>query len=639
MVLDKERNSQLVFTFSTLCDRNTGLLSSLSARGRQGRTMLALLLATLAPDISQAHTFTESEETSPRSQMEGDPWVVVSNRELMMGEYVSITILLRGNRTQVMAPTTSSVFVGDEGSREVYRLNGRRVDAAELREHDNNTMRQMIEASLKRKRSQERFAGEIFSEPGVSRFLVERETKGGNNRALAVYGPRLENALRRVLTQVVSRRDSERFVVAIEPYYERVEEKPISKALTDSGISPWLFSSNTNGSGVRLWWHQGIDIPDVSGSWFRSESFTEVDRADWGNEFNFADPHAQVCTKALQDATRAAIQLRPNKAIDLLDERMIDQSDIGVSDVIFWNTGVENFCRGPDGTRCQCNNTDCLHRFASTYGVSAARWDNSIYFSRKPFVEPFGNNQADPPGEVGKAYNVLTVGGLNQHTTPATVVEAFGYRDPGSGAQKPDILAPAVAYRFPDGNFVSGTSLAAPVAAAGLANLMSKIVYMRGGSHRVVAAAYGSSRSVGATTEREGGGAIDFRRALTHYRSWSWDGFNPDDLFSSDFDGNKYPDFSFEVYLERGIPFRLALGFLTPGTAPLTNSGKPCLDLDLKLYTTDGYPVAGAFSRLTHSTHEYFDAQVDISGMYTIVVEKYRDSKSCLATLAVHLDW
>lgn len=588
--------------------------------------------------MARASEHMAHQASTEPSRDSDDPWVVVSNRELKPGEYVSITVLRRGDRTQITTPSTSSVFSGT-GALKVYSLNGRRVDATELREHEENSRRQLVEASVARRRIEASFAGEIFSDPGVSRFVVERDTRSGGNRALAVYGPRLENALRRVLTAMKARIDTEQFVVAIEPDFERVEERPISKAITHVGISPWLRSSATNGSGVRVWWHQGIDMPDVSGPWFRRESFTEVDRTDWGNDFTLGNSHAQTCTKVLQDATRAAIQLKPNRARDLLDERMIDQSDIGVSDLIFWSTGLESFCRAPDGSYCQCNNSDCVHRFASTYGVSASLWDNSIYFSHKPFVEPFGNYQAQPPGEVGKAYNVLTVGGSNQHATPMTVVTNFGHRNPDSGAQKPDILAPAVDYRFPDGSSASGTSFAGPITAAGLANLMSANVYMRGGSHRINAAAYGSSRSVGSTRDREGGGAIDFRRTLTNFRSWSWDGFNPERLFTSDFDDNGFPDISFDVYLERNIPFRMALAFLTTGTAPLTDFGRPCLDLDLKLYTTDGRPVRGAHSLMTRSTHEYFDAQVDISGMYTIVVEKYRDSESCLASLAVHLDW
>jgi len=80
-------------------------------------------------------------------------------------------------------------------------------------------------------------------------------------------------------------------------------------------------------------------------------------------------------------------------------------------------------------------------------------------------------------GSPGKSHNALTVGAYD-HTT-STMAEFSSWKNPSTGARKPEIVAPGVSLNFVDLSTRSGTSYSAPLAAGMAASNISLMPSMK----------------------------------------------------------------------------------------------------------------------------------------------------------------
>ena len=139
-------------------------------------------------------------------------------------------------------------------------------------------------------------------------------------------------------------------------------------------------------------------------------------------------------------------------------------------------------------------------------------WDQRVYDTKIAIFVAAGN---DAPFVVapGKAFNVITVGGTNH--VGGSMWANSNYRNPNTGAEKPEIVAPA-RYCFPSFSCDQGTSFASPMAAGAAASVISDFgVTLRRKPYLtkalLMASALGHNVEGHATlSDRDGAGAIDF---------------------------------------------------------------------------------------------------------------------------------
>ena len=153
-------------------------------------------------------------------------------------------------------------------------------------------------------------------------------------------------------------------------------------------------------------------------------------------------------------------------------------------------------------------------------------WDNFVYdYSVVTFVSA-GNNGRKKGYLVSPSngYNIVSVGAYNDANN--TIAPFSSHKDPGTGAEKPEISAPGVDI-YAGGHTKSGTSMSAPHAAAFAADMIGSNKWLKRKPAAVKAAILGGAtdRLVGGG-EKVGRGGIDFYKTVYHgYMKW-WSGRN-----------------------------------------------------------------------------------------------------------------
>lgn len=170
---------------------------------------------------------------------------------------------------------------------------------------------------------------------------------------------------------------------------------------------------------------------------------------------------------------------------------------------------------------------------SSTAYLSTDRgWDNVAYNFDRPFFKSAGN-EGQSTGYVttpGKGYNTITVG--NYDDSNDTIAPGSSSVDPETAANKPDLSAPGTTITA-GGWEKSGTSMAAPHAAAFTADLMSNNSFLLRRPHLVKALLLSTSRKpiAGAPDpdyprDKIGFGGLDYDMARQPTWMGYWEGTN-----------------------------------------------------------------------------------------------------------------
>lgn len=283
--------------------------------------------------------------------------------------------------------------------------------------------------------------------------------------------------------------------------------------------------------------------------------------------------------------------------------------------------------------------------YSSTGTPSSFAWafDYQARLAQRTVVAAAGNN-GDYVASPGAGWNSLVVGGYHHETSTMwendLKGEASSWKNPSTGAEKPDVVAPAFAnFLEVGGSFANsdGTSLSAPHVAAIAALLIERNSDLRNTPTALKSILMATARNIEGPTgllwsedHRDGAGAVDALGALQVAGNRGQHGTTCLDscwisevLTPGDFTNWTR---SYEVYAEAGDRIRFGTSWWSQADDP---SSSPVLstDLDMYLLDPDNSVVPGSFSFNANNNVEMIPQDGYIiapkTGIYTLVVQKY----------------
>jgi hypothetical protein len=357
----------------------------------------------------------------------------------------------------------------------------------------------------------------------------------------------------------------------------------------EMGLKDWAFPVNEDGRNVGVWVRDDgyPKIPSPFGNSIDTTRLTKLDTNLAGTD------HTTLVVSALQStAPRAHLYVGSGNSCFIRDNLSSLTSPRVYVSSHSWSWSDSN---------------------VSTYGECARQWDNFVY---NQGIATFflAHNQANFVTTPGKGYNIVAVGGYNPTTN--TMYADSNYKNPETGAEKPEIVAPGADLKI--GTWTgSGTSISTPLAAGFAADLISFDTNFFGYKPELVKAtmmAAGLKNIEGAApiSDKDGAGAIHYRGAYCSYRSWQGN-------FNQFFDANGNIDVPFS--LQGGLHYRIAISWLVSGDYTFVNKRNSIdLDLSLRLGSTQIASSASIFQ-----TFEILDlaASQSQTGAHTVRITRF----------------
>lgn len=268
-----------------------------------------------------------------------------------------------------------------------------------------------------------------------------------------------------------------------------------------------------------------------------------------------------------------------------------------------------------------------LENESDTIYGTAAKWvDHIVYQHGVSWVSAAGNG-TDGPYVIspGNAYNVITVGGIDDHGTITTSDDTFyeetscqtGVRMPS----KPDVVAPATGFSLAGEEVKSGTSFAAPYVTGMVAQMMSLCPTLKFRPDAIKAAVVAScdrktsGESISCITNKEGSGVVNAKNAansISNVLSQNTYYTTSNQLITFDF----YP-------LTTGTK-TIAIAWLKQNTGTGTNhetiTDNTFSDFDLYVYDSNGQLLASSTS--SYNSVEMVRFNATTTAKYTVKIRK-----------------
>jgi hypothetical protein len=253
-------------------------------------------------------------------------------------------------------------------------------------------------------------------------------------------------------------------------------------------------------------------------------------------------------------------------------------------------------------------------------------WDDFVY---RWWVSVFksAGNRGNGDGYVtspGRGLNVITVGNYNDAND--TIHGQSSFVDPGTGNDKPEIVAPGTNITADGLGPESGTSLAAPHAAAFAANMTSDLKYLKYKPHLLKAKLLAAATDpISGGSHKVGLGGIDFATQHWRYTQYWYEGENNSFEYFDRADGSKDGFLLKRIYISSGWNVaKVALSWLTRGsyTYAHRNDAHP-IGMDLDLLVRDPYGQYVASSTSWDNSYEYVEFDPTVSGYYTIKINRF----------------
>lgn len=273
--------------------------------------------------------------------------------------------------------------------------------------------------------------------------------------------------------------------------------------------------------------------------------------------------------------------------------------------------------------------------FDRKYTSRARDWDNFVYNNMVASVFSAGNLATNNPNNnvsaPGLGLNVLTLGAYDDATN--AVAGFSSYVNPLIGNAKPEVSAPGVGITA-GGFTMSGTSMAAPHAAAFAADLMSAYSSLIGRPHLLKAKMIaGASDPITGGVDKVGKGGIDFYRSVYNGNSYWWSGGNSAFTTWANGDGIPYNNAIDVLYnLNASLSnVRIAIAWLNRGTYTYDHQNDADaigVDFDLKIYDPSGKLIRSSAS--FDDPFEFISFDPTVTGQYRIAIVRYanRDTAS-----------
>lgn len=407
-------------------------------------------------------------------------------------------------------------------------------------------------------------------------------------------------SLRRTVTAKELRQLAERnkgLVVSIEPWIKEIDE--LTSAMAATNVQSWAINRGHDGSGMGIYMREANGSNCPSNANMNSGLYTNISSLS-------ASSHANKVGNILATVAPAAHVY--------CDDHDFMSNPAGQSP----RPWVANHSWGADSS--------------GAYTTRDRDFDTGIYDDGWAVFKSAGNTSGNITSP-GKAFNIIAVGNYNDVTNSMSGLS--GYIDPDTKAEKPEVAAPG-SVSTSAGN-CSGTSCAAPHAAAFAADLLGRYSWLRGHPARLkalmMAGATDNIEGSARLSDKDGAGGIDYLNSGYNGTNTIWWGGNGSHFDSS---GIVTTTRSFTA----GQRYRVALVWLIPGsfayspTSYHSHSYTINMDLDLSIRSPSGTTVAGSYS--WDNPFEIVDFVAPATGTYTIRIRRYANSGTGKISMAVH---
>lgn len=268
-------------------------------------------------------------------------------------------------------------------------------------------------------------------------------------------------------------------------------------------------------------------------------------------------------------------------------------------------------------------------RHSENYEIysTKARWvDHIVYQHGVTWVSAAGNCEAGPyVVSPGNAYNVITVGGIDDHGTITTVDDTFFEQSScqtGVGMpSKPDVVAPATGFSLSGGTIKDGTSFAAPYVTGMVAQIMSFCPTLKFRPDAIKAAVVAScdrktsGESISCITNKEGSGVVNAKNAANSLSNV---------LTQNTYHTTSDQTITFDFYPLTTGTKTIAITWLKQNTGMGTNheaiADNTFSNFDLFVYDSNGRLVASSTSSYNSVEMVRFNAAT--TGKYTVKIRK-----------------
>ncbi|PCK07868.1 MAG: hypothetical protein COA42_12040 [Alteromonadaceae bacterium] len=270
---------------------------------------------------------------------------------------------------------------------------------------------------------------------------------------------------------------------------------------------------------------------------------------------------------------------------------------------------------------------------SNEYNTIDRDWDNIVYDDQIITFLAAGNVRGTDVeiSTPGKGLNVLAVGNYDDNND--TIAPSSNFKDPQTKNQKPEISAPGTSITA-GGQTMTGTSMAAPHAAAFAANLLSSSTWLQFQPTSTKAVILASStKAIAGGADKVGVGGIDFHNAIYNGFSKRWTGGN--DAFDFFDENDSVPNngiMEYEMSLNASTAdVRVAFTWLNRGdyTYDHRADAHPIgMDFDITVYDPNGSYVGGSSS--WDNPYEIVTFDPAVTGTYVVRIKRYanRDTAS-----------
>lgn len=599
-----------------------------------------------------------STATAPPSQFHG---VMPDLRQaLERGDTGELDIEVRIAVPPLEAPTLkpSVATIEVAGDRPVYTLDGQSVDDATMTARATAERRALDEHLVRQFETRRRLVAAAIADAGVRDAVHARGDTWFRARLPADRAQGLLRALDGRITWARLASDDAQAVHIVNDLHDNNgNNNPLDDgddgALESMGVIDFAHAYGMRGQGVGIWHNEGF-----APYWKRPE-FAEADlryltSAHWqpvlnGGECRYNDEccsgsctgdfiktcNGSGCPNCMDDgmcvsdirsqehSTLVALIAHltaPDATIyhtatTLADCMLSSSIDPQASPPVYVGAQSWHFTGGGE------TNNDYNH-----LGMCNGEFDDYIRASRIAHFHSSGNANADYVMSPGRAYNGIAVGNYD-HIADSISLES-GYKNPSTGVEKPEIIAPGTGITAAPGWTRSGTSIASPMAAGFVADMMSGSAfflnqpqaikaYLIAGAHNVL----GGSGFGALSSTRDGAGRMDYLDSYFYRWGKTWNGGN-DDHF------NAQEKIVETRTLTAGKHYTIAIAWLASGnwaaysTADAPGYAGPPLNMQMKLTVSRGAVVKT--SAITSNNFQLVDLTVpaDGGGNWTITIER-----------------